>query len=124
MGLEEHQLMTKELVAGLNEFIAGGRTFDCVSCLSVLHHFVRQIRGNHGTPADEVLAKIAQITKTVMFFDMGQDHESVKGFTPDYIKTWLLQKGGFKEVIALGVDEDNVGKYARAYRRTLFACLK
>ncbi|UNM05741.1 MAG: hypothetical protein H6925_04350 [Holosporaceae bacterium] len=123
-GVPADKIITQELVAGLDEFIREGRTFDCTSCLSVLHHFVRQIRGNEGTSADETLSKLAQVTGRVMFYDMGQDHEKVKGFTPAYIQSWLQEKGRFREVIALGVDTDNVGKYRHAYKRTLFACLK
>lgn len=97
--------------------------FDVVSCLSLLHH---AILGRLSVTADDFLKLISSRTKSVMFIDMGEEHEewfrtSLQGWNRTSIQKWIQDTTGF-HVVALGTDNDSVGKFASNYGRTLFAC--
>ncbi len=106
-------------------FLAGAATrYDVVSCFSVLHHFAL---GNGPCSAEELLARLDRATGRVLFFDTGEAHEAwfrdlLPQWTPAFIGSWLREHSTFREVVALGTDEDAVAPFADNYGRTLFLC--
>lgn len=102
------------------------RSYDVVSCFSLLHHFVL----NRGSiSAIEMLELLDRTTRNVLFFEMGQEHEewfkeSLAGWNPDRIERWLKDNTTFRNIYKLGTDTDNVAPYANNYGRTLFACTR
>lgn len=122
-GLRPEQVTRSEAVRFLQN---GTRSYDVVSCFSLLHHFVlKQL----SVSAIEMLKLIDRATGSILFFDMGEDHEewfreSLAGWNPDYIEQWLLDNSSFKKIYRLGTDRDNVAPYAENYGRTLFACMR
>ena len=99
---------------------------DVVSCFSLAHHFVL---GRGSCSAEELVGLLARRTRRVMFFDMGQDHEtwfrhSLAGWNADHVRTWLLRNTDFDDVVALAVDADDRPPYEGNYGRTLFACVR
>ena len=102
------------------------RKFDVVLCLSILHHFLMNPRTCR---AEDLLRQVDAITGSVLFFDIGQNHEEwFKDRLPEWddthIVNWIKQNTTFTEVIKLGVDSDDVGPYRTNYRRSLFACIR
>ncbi len=102
------------------------RTFDVVSCFSVLHHFAR---GRGAVTAEELIKLIDRVTSRVLFFETGQSHEdwfrdSLQEWNTEYILTWLRTNTSFTQIIALGQDSDAVPPFERNYGRTLFACAR
>ncbi len=101
-------------------------TYDVVSIQSLMHHFVT----NKGSVTPEELIHLVDInTRSVLFFEMGQAHESwfknsLSDWTPSYIETWLKKNTSFSKVVRLGIDEDAVGDYKDNYGRTMFACIR
>ena len=100
--------------------------FDVVLCLSLLHHYAL---GNENASPEDIVAGLSRITNKVLFVDTGQSHEqwfhrTLPEWNTDFIRRFLLKHGDFTEVMQLGVDTDNVGKFKNNYRRGLFACLK
>src|SRR5207253_1010061 len=68
-GLKEEQVTRSDAVRFLQN---NPGSYDVVSCFSLLHHFVL----NRGSiTAVEMLNLIDRATKSVLFFDMGQEHE-------------------------------------------------
>ena len=101
-------------------------SYDVVSCFSLLHHFVL---GRASISADEMLRLIDRTTNTILFLDMGQEHEewfreSLAGWNPDRIEQWLRDNTTFTKIYRLGTDSDNVPPFADNYGRTLFACVR
>lgn len=101
-------------------------TFDIVSCLSVLHHYVL---GKGAVPAEDFIQLLAQKTKKILFLDTGQSHEKwfsneLNAWTTEFIPKWILTHSSFSNVIPLGKDTDDDGEFKGNYGRTLFACLK
>jgi SAM-dependent methyltransferase len=111
----------------LEKFISKNEdTFDIVLCLSILHHYV--IGKEKGVP-ENIVQGLSKITNKVLFIDTGQSHERwfhrvLSQWDTDFIRRFLLENGNFTEVIPLGSDTDNVGKFENNYGRTLFACVK
>lgn len=108
------------------EFLRGGRVWDVVSCFSLLHHFVL---GRGSVSAEELVKLLDAATGSVLFLDMGQDHEdwfgtSLAGWDTAKIAAFLAEHGTFDEIIDLGPDDDGVGAYAGNYGRHLFACVR
>lgn len=103
------------------------RTFDVVSCFSVLHHFVL---GNAPITAQALIKLIDRSTDKVLFLDTGQNHElwfkhSLAEWTPEYIGQWIKRHSSFSSVIPLGKDQDfTLPGQSRNYGRTLFACTR
>lgn len=98
---------------------------DVVACLSVAHHFAL---GRGSVSVDEFRNRLAKATRHVLFFDTGEAHEAWIGrylpeWTPEHIAKWL-KAAGFDEVVALGIDRDNIAPHEGNYGRTLFACLR
>ena len=100
--------------------------FHIVSCLSILHHFVMgYIDHSHIT----LVHLLDKITKKVLFLDTGQAHEKqyagkLEDWTDEYIIDLIKDNTGFKDVIRLGSDSDNMGNQKQNNSRTLFACIK
>lgn len=105
---------------------AAGRTWDVISCFSLLHHFVL---GRGSVNAEELLASIDQVTGSVLFLDTGQEHEewfrrSLPGWDADGVASFLRRHTSFDEIVDLGPDRDARPPYAENYGRHLFACLR
>lgn len=109
------------------EFLRGAeRTWDVVSCFSLLHHFVL---GRGPTGPQELVRLLGQVTGQVLFLDTGQEHEewfrtSLRGWDTARIAAFLREHGGFDEIIDLGPDDDDQPPFAGNYGRHLFACLR
>lgn len=102
------------------------KTYDVVSCLSVLHHFVF---GSQRISAEEFIRLLARATGKVLFLDTGEEHESwfngqLNGWNPDFIEQWVLAHTDFKRAHRLGTDEDARPPHANDYGRTLFAFVR
>ena len=100
--------------------------FDVVSCYSVLHHFAL---GRGPCSAAELMQLLSSATRSVLFFDTGEAHESwMRNTLPDwnvpFIQKWILENSDFSTVIPLGVDGDARPPYQKNYGRTLFACVR
>ena len=70
-----------------------------------------------------------KITKKVLFIDTGQAHEKqyagkLEDWTDEYIIDLIKDNTGFKDVIRLGSDSDNMGNQQQNNSRTLFAYIK
>ena len=66
-----------------------------------------------------------KITKKVLFFDTGQNHEewfrkALPQWDVPFIVDWLRAHTSFREIVPLGIDTDARPPYDRNYRRTLF----
>jgi len=121
--LEESDFMNVRL----EDFLFTNKnTFDIVLCLSVLHHYAL---GKETASPEEIVEGLSRITKSFLFLDTGQAYEQwfckkLPEWNTDFIRDFLLKHGIFKEVIPLGSDTDNVGRYSDNYGRILFACKK
>jgi hypothetical protein len=105
---------------------AAGRTWDVVSCFSLLHHFVLG-RGSVGP--EELIKLLDNATGRVLFFDTGQDNEawfstSLRGWNPTAVAEFLREHTTFDEIVDLGPDDDARPPYAGNYGRHLFACVR
>jgi hypothetical protein len=114
------------VVGDVVDYLQGPRSFDVISCFSLMHHFAL---GRGSVTAEELLDLIDRACERVLFFDTGQATERwfsdlLPDWTPDYIAKWLLTNSTFTTVHTLGTDADGVGKYAGNYGRTLFACTR
>lgn len=99
---------------------------DVVSCFSLLHHFVLNTAG---VSAVEMLKRIDRATRSILFLDMGEEHEewfrhSLAGWGPGRIEEWLRENSSFTRIFRLGTDQDNVPPFEKNYGRTLFACMR
>ncbi len=102
------------------------RSYDVVSCFSLLHHF---ILNRASINAVEMLKLLDRATKTILFLDTGQEHEewfreSLAGWNADRIEGWLRENSTFTKIYRLGTDRDNVPPFENNYARTLFACMR
>ena len=122
-GLPEGAVSTGDCVDLLG---AAGRTWDVVSCFSLLHHFVLG-RGSVGP--EELIRLLDRATGQVLFFDTGQDNEawfsnSLRGWNPERVARFLRENTTFDEIVDLGPDDDAHPPYADNYGRHLFACVR
>jgi hypothetical protein len=125
-GLRKDQVIRSEVVRFLKNNV---RRYDVVSCLSLVHHFIIGLPYRASISAEEMLSLIDRATKTVLFFDMGEEHEAwfrdrLSGWEPDHIEQWLRKNTSFTQIYRLGVDQDNVPPFENNYGRTLFACMR
>jgi hypothetical protein len=102
------------------------RQWDVVLFLSILHHYALGIEPGK---AEEMLAHLDRISGKVLFLDTGQNHEKwfrkkLPQWNDAYIIDMIRRHTSFRQVIALGKDRDNKGKYVDNYQRTLFACIR
>jgi hypothetical protein len=122
-GLREGQISTGDAVELLTD---PERTWDVVSCFSLLHHFAL---GRASVGAEELAGLLDGVTAKVLFLDTGQENESwfrtsLAGWDPEMIADFLRSNTGFDEVIDLGPDDDARPPYADNYGRHLFACVR
>jgi SAM-dependent methyltransferase len=122
-GLDPARLERGDSIAILN---AGGRKYDVVLFLSILHHFA--VKQGMGTP-EEILRRVDAATGRVLFLDSGEGHEvwmrkHIPAWNPEYVADLIRKNTTFKEVVPLGVDRDDAGAFAGNYGRTLFACVR
>lgn len=101
-------------------------SYDVVSCMSVLHHFVLN---KNSTTAVELIRNLDRITNKVLFIDTAQNHE--KSFAPllpewddEYIVNWIKGNTSFQNVRALGRDNDCKTPFENYYNRTFFVCTR
>lgn len=125
-GLNKKQIIHSDIIIGLKKLVAEKKTFDTVSCLSVLHHFVLH---KSSTTAVDFIKLIDNITENILFLDTGEEHETafenqLQGWSPEFIQKWILENTSFKKVIPLGIDNDRKPPFEGYYNRTLFACIK
>lgn len=102
------------------------RTWDVVSCFSLLHHFVL---GRSEDSAEDLLRALDRATDRVLFLDTGQEHEawfaeSLAGWDTARVRAFLTEHTTFDEIIDLGPDQDDRAPYAGNYARHLFACVR
>lgn len=122
-GLRPEQVTRSEAVQFLQ---SNSKSYDVVSCFSLLHHF---ILNRASISALEMLKLIERATKTILFLDLGEEHEewfreSLAGWNADKIEEWLREHTTFTKIYRLGTDRDNVPPFAANYGRTMFACLR
>jgi hypothetical protein len=125
-GLKRDQITHSDIAMGLEGLVANKKKFHIVSCLSVLHHFAL---GKTSMDAETLINMLDKITSNVLFIDTGEEHEPafgdlLKGWSPEFIRKWILSHTSFKEVIPLGIDQDRKPPFQGYYNRTLFACVK
>lgn len=101
--------------------------YNIVSFLSVLHHYI--IGKEHSLDLEDYIDIADELTEDIMFFEMGQEHETrfqgaLDGWNPDTIQEWILKNTTFNVCKPLMVDNDNVGKFHDVFGRTLFACYR
>lgn len=102
------------------------RTWDVVTCFSLLHHFAL---GRGSATAAQLVRLLGRATGQVLFLDTGQEHERwfhdrLPEWDAAYIANFLRCHGGFDEVIDLGPDQDAVAPYQGNYGRHLFAAIR
>lgn len=123
-GLNRNQMHRSDAIGFLR---ASKETFDITSCFSLAHHF---LMNRLNASAEELLHGLDSVTRRVLFFDMGQEHEEffsggkMAGWNPDRIHGWLEANTTFRRIVRLGRDEDAVAPFQKSYGRTLFACIR
>jgi 2-polyprenyl-3-methyl-5-hydroxy-6-metoxy-1,4-benzoquinol methylase len=120
-GLDESMITVANLVSFLR---SARQQYDVVCCLSILHDY---FLGDETTSAPEFIRSVDQVVGSVLFFDMGECHEShlkdsLRGWNAEYIRKWLLEHTTFSKIEILGTDDDNNGLFRNRYGRHLFAC--
>jgi hypothetical protein len=112
----------------IEQFLASDNNvkYDCINFLSVLHHFT--LKKSFMSDV-EVFSKFANMTRKVMFFETGEEHEkmfgsSLAGSNVESIEKFIFENSDFTKVIRLGRDSDNIGIHSDDYRRMLFALVK
>jgi hypothetical protein len=114
-------------VSDAEPYLAGAtRTWDVVSCFSLLHHFAL---GRASIGADELLRLLDRVTGRVLYLDTGQAHEawfrdSLPEWDTDYVRAFLARNTTFDRIIDLGPDHDAVPPYEHNYGRHLFAAVR
>lgn len=122
-GIDPRQLHVGDAVQFL---AAADRSWDVVSCFSLLHHFAL---GRASVGPEELVRLLDRVTARVLFVDTGQAHEDwFRGSLPEwdtaYVGRFLATHGTFDDVIDLGPDHDDVPPYAGNYGRHMFACIR
>ncbi len=115
------------LVGDAEELLAAAdRTWDVVTCFSLLHHFVL---GRASVDGAELLRLLDRVTGRVLYLDTGQEHEawfaeSLAGWDTGRIADFVARHTTFDEIVDLGPDTDGVGAYAGNYGRHLLAAVR
>jgi hypothetical protein len=108
-------------------FLRGcNKTYDIVSCLSIMHHFINQ---REKREPKELLKLLDKCTGKVLFFEMGEEHEqwfstSLQGWNTNFIEEWVLRNTSFTKSYQLGRDKDSQGMFVGNFGRMLFAFVK
>ncbi len=96
---------------------------DIVSFFSVIHH---TLLAGEEEDAARIIRKIDRITGKVLFFETAHGHENIHPKLAKWndatIAEFLRANTSFTDITLLGHDRDNVGAFAHAYGRALFAC--
>lgn len=114
-------------VSDAESFLAATtRTWDVVSCFSLLHHFAL---GRASVGPEELLRLLDRVTGRVLYLDTGQAHEmwfreSLPEWDTDYVRAFISRHTTFDEVVDLGPDADAVPPYQQNYGRHLFAAVR
>lgn len=114
-------------VSDAEPFLADtGRSWDVVSCFSLLHHFVL---GRASIGPEELLSRLDRVTGRVLFLDSGQAHEawfrdSLSEWDTDYLRAFVRRHTTFDDVVDLGPDADAVAPYEANYGRHLIAAVR
>lgn len=114
-------------VSDAETFLArADRTWEVVSCFSLLHHFAL---GRASVSAEALVRLLDRVTARVLFLDTGQAHEawfadSLPEWDTDFVRDFLTRYTSFDRVVDLGPDEDAVPPYERNYGRHLFAAVR
>ena len=120
-GIDESKIAVEDLVHFLRR---QEQQYDVVSNMSVVHHYAMR---SQGIGANEVAKLLDKVTRRVLFFETGQEHEkwyrgALDGWNADYIESWLKQNTSFARIERLGIDQDGVDDFEGNYGRMLFAC--
>lgn len=96
------------------------KKYDIVSLLSVMHSIIISESEEYAT---SMLKLVDEKTNNVLFFDMGEDKESIysetmKGWNKESIREWILANTSFDYCEPLIEDGDI------RFGRTLFACYR
>ncbi len=99
------------------------RTWDVVSCFSVVHQVIRAQGRDAGVA---LIRELDRVTGSALYFDMGQrdegwDRAGDIGWTPDEIEAVFRAETRFTNVERLGTDHDSSTDYRSGVGRTLFA---
>lgn len=94
--------------------------YDIVLFLSTIHAIIISEGLEYAT---EILQKIDKVTADILFFDMGQENESIyeyslEGWNPESISEWILSSTTFDVCEPLMQDSDE------GFNRTLFVCYR
>ncbi len=121
--LDRTHIMQGNALAALESY---GGQFDVVSCMSVLHHYLRRRDPKN---ASVLMRLLDQCTKSVLFLDTGQGHErwfakSLPGWDDQHIERWVRDNSSFSRIERLGTDDDATGHFRSNYGRMLFACMR
>lgn len=114
-------------VSDAETFLArADRTWEVVSCFSLLHHFAL---GRAAISAEALVRLLDRVTGRVLFLDTGQAHEawfadSLPEWDTDHVRDFLTRHTSFDRVVDLGPDADAVPPYERNYGRHLFAAVR
>jgi hypothetical protein len=124
LGLHENQVTVADAITFLD--CDPPRTWDVVTCFSLLHHFAL---GRGSATAAQLVRLLGRATGKVLFLDTGQEHEEwfhdrLPEWDAAYIADFVRVHGEFDDVIDLGPDQDAVAPYQRNYGRHLFAALR
>jgi hypothetical protein len=121
--LQANQISTEDCVEFLRQ---ANRTWDVVSCFSLLHHF---ILSDAAVTASQLLNLLDKVTDHVLFLDSGEAHEAwfaktMPGWSAARLKRFIVSNTSFNTVIDLGPDNDRRPPYSDNYGRHLFACVR
>lgn len=102
------------------------KKYSIVSFLSELHHHILQ---EDILQPEDIIDFIDEITEDLLFFEMGEEHESwfsgrMDGWNKETIPQWIIENTSFTTCEPLMIDNDNVGRYSDKFARTLFVCYR
>jgi hypothetical protein len=112
----------------IQDFLQAGfdlKKHNIVSFLSVFQHFI--IEEYEEEYLIEIIKIIDEATEDILFFEMGEEHESwykekLSGWNADSIPEWIIKNTTFDFCVPLMKDQDSVGEFSENYGRTLFVC--
>lgn len=122
-GLEPAAIITGDAV---DELRSTDRTWEVVSCFSLLHHF---ILGRASVDGEALIRLLDKVTGRLLIIDTGQAHEhwfaeSLAEWDTARVAAFLAEHTSFDRIVDLGPDDDDRAPYAGNYGRHLFACIR
>jgi 2-polyprenyl-3-methyl-5-hydroxy-6-metoxy-1,4-benzoquinol methylase len=132
VGIINYKLKNEDfIISSIQDYLRESKqVYDITTCFSILHHFIiNKVQKQDSFSGSDLIHKLSNITKKVMFLDTGMSHEnwfknSLKSWDEDHIIEYVMKHSDFKKYKILGKDNDNVGKYTGNYNRTVFAFYK